>query len=314
MTRLGAGLASIALAAAAAAADSVPIAPMREETRALVRAEWARFSAIPGTLHSFNNGHGMLVFHGEPKTPPAHPSARAAVVDGILFFQCPTRRAALSFARFLDAERRDLGAERSDGLHFHVAAPGGAIDGAIEQVCNAAPRDLGYVAAPPTITSTGWRDVRIGEPLPEKIPACVELTPKRHAELLAASESHCQHAAPGATAVSVYAPSAAGERAWRQTAVVLMRERKVAGVYEFLGPHEVDGMIEMAVRSFGLPTTTRSSPATDQRMRRELYWIGEQQVVVFMNLERAFPGGGSYSVIGYVSREQFEISRAQPPQ
>lgn len=302
----------IALLLVESALAAGPIASMRDETRALVRAEWTSFS--PGVLQSFQNGHGMLVFHGEPKTPPAHESASARSIDGILVIQCPTRRAALSFVRFLDGERRDLGAERADDPRFFFAAAGGAVDVAVERVC-VHEGELGYRPAEPVIAITAWRDLRIGEALPEKLPACAEFTPKRHAELLAASDKRCRHGdadRPDAS-VTVYAPNPASDKSWQQNAVVLLRERRIAGVYEFVGPSEADAMLEMAVRSFGLPTIVRST-AIGTRYKRELFWVGDAQVVVFLELERAHPSGGVYSAAGYVSREHFEISRATPPQ
>lgn len=308
---------------AAAAADAPPIATMSDETRTLLRADWAAFTPLPGTFQSFRNGHGMFVFHGRLKSPLARPNGRAATVDGIVFLQYPTRRVALSFARLLDAEQRELSVERTDDPRFHQAAPGGPLDLTLERFCadpSAAgdARDLGYRPQPPTITITAWRDVTIGEPLAGKLPACLELTPKRHAELVKMADARCQHADPARpeTAVTVYAPNPKSEDAWHQHAIVVLREGKVAAVYEFLAPEETNSLLEMAVRSFGLPTIVRSteSSAGPGLYKREFYWVGETQVVALTHIDRLHAAGGLYGVAGYLTREQYELTRAQPPQ
>lgn len=299
------------------------VAPLEDSWRALVAADWARFEHRPTTFRYDRNGHGGIEFSGALKDPPFFDDRSVEKLEGVLFLQCPTRRAAIVAVKLLDehGDRISVQASEPARLTFLFAPPGGPIDALIEGVCTGTLADLrtvggdlGYRPQRPTLEVTSMRDIALGARLPMSIPECGALDPRRHAELLAGQINPAipiRCAMTGRDPVLLMSPDASDERRWQHVGSVHLQEGRVSAAFSFLETEVLDRQMTRMVTEFGLPTEVRVrfDPGVPGGRSREFAWIGRDQVLTLIDRESFGRARNVLTVTGLIARAEWNAQR-----
>ncbi len=311
------------LGSSAIAQERDRVVPLEDQWRALVGAEWARFEHRPNTFRYDLNGHGGIEFSGALKDPPFAGDRSVEKIEGVLFLQCPTRRAAVVTVRLLDAHGDRIGAQFTEParLTFLFPPAGSPIDTLVEGVCTntlanlrTVGADLGYRPTRPALEVQSIRDIALGARLPMSIPECGALTPSRHAELLVSQINPAlpiRCAIAGREPVLLMSPDADDPRRWANVGSVELAEGRVKAAYNFLDGAVLDRQMTRMVTEFGLPTEVRvrADPGVPGGRSREFAWIGADQVLTLIDREY-FPRTKSVlTVTGLIARSDWNRQR-----
>lgn len=314
---------SLSLPSATAVAQYIPnepVAPLEDEWRALIGSDWSRFQMLPNSFRYDGTGHGGFEFVGALTDTPLFDGRAIERVEGVMFLQCPTRRAAIVSVRFFDTHGDRLAVQMSERsrVKFLFAAPRGAVDELIERACTnslatvkMAREELGYRPTRPVLGVTSIRGIALGVPLPDSIPACGELSPRRHAELLNGAGKATGRCAvwPNSSrdTALLMTPMPASDRTWDQAGTITFRGDGAVGIDFYIDPKLLDDQMSRMVAEFGLPTEvrTRADDKLPNRMSRQFNWIGENQVLSLVDSEYFDHSRATLTVTRFLTREEW---------